>query len=88
MADNGSAQDAPEGFDPQDDVVKCQEALAGGALPEGEISDYCKVTTTSGEFSIVDVLVLEADTGDPGSSGLGDPKTGSLQSCGAAEGQL
>jgi hypothetical protein len=87
VADNGSA-DVPEGagFTPQDDVVKCQKALAGEELPPGEGSDFCKVTTTGGGFSIVDILVLEADTAVPGSSGLGNPKTGSLQSCGAAEG--
>lgn len=88
VADNGSAAGAGEGFDPQDDVVGCQEALSGVALPEAESSDFCKVTTTEGEFSIIDVLVLEADTSVPGSSGLGDPKTGSLQSCGAVEGSL
>jgi len=88
VADNGSAVGGGETFNPQDDVVKCQKALAGQDLPPGESSDFCKVTTTEGSFSIVDVLVLEADTASPGSSGLGDPKTGSLQSCGAAEGQL
>jgi hypothetical protein len=88
VADNGSAVGAGETFNPQDDVVKCQRALSGQDLPPGESSDFCKVTTTEGSFSIVDVLVLEADTASPGSSGLGDPKTGSLQSCGAAEGQL
>jgi hypothetical protein len=88
VADNGGAQGAPEGFAPQDDVVKCQEALSGGELPQGESSDFCKVTTTGGSFSIVDILVLEADTAVPGSSGLGNPMGGSLQSCGAAEGQL
>ncbi len=88
VADNGSAVGAGEAFIPQIDVVKCQKALSGQDLPPNESSDYCKVTTTEGAFSIVDVLVLEADTAVPGSSGLGDPKTGSLQSCGAAEGQL
>ena len=88
VADNGSALDAPEEFDPQDDVVKCQEALSGQQLPQGENSDFCKVTTTEGSFSIIDVVVLEADTAVPGSSGLGDPKTGSLQNCPAQEGQL
>jgi hypothetical protein len=88
VADDGDALDAPEDFDPQDDVAKCQEALSGKELPPGENSDFCKVTTTEGSFSIIDVLVLEADTAVPGSSGMGDPKTGSLQSCGAAEGQL
>jgi hypothetical protein len=88
VADNGSAEGAGEGFNLQDDVVKCQEALSGQGLPLGEVSGFCKVTTTEGSFSIVDVVVLEADTAVPGSSGLGDPLTGSLQSCGAAEGQL
>jgi hypothetical protein len=86
VGDNGSAADAPEEFDFQDDVVKCQEALSGQALGEFEDSDFCKVTTSEGGFSIVDILVFEADTANPGSSGLGDPKTGSLQNCGAAEG--
>jgi hypothetical protein len=89
VADNGSA-DVPEGtsFTPQDDVLNCQKALSGQGLDPSESSDFCKVTTTGGDFSIIDVLVLEAETAVPESSGLGDPKTGSLQSCGAAEGQL
>jgi len=86
VADNGSADDPTGTFLPQDDVVKCQEALSGQQLGEGENSDFCKVTTSEGGFSIADVLVLEADTANPGSSGQGDPKTGSLQNCGAAEG--
>ncbi|MBW2418056.1 MAG: hypothetical protein JRH19_05890 [Deltaproteobacteria bacterium] len=87
VGDNGEAEDS-EGFDLQDDVSTCQEALAGKELPEGQDSGFCKVTPSGGSFSIIDILVLEADTADPGSSGLGDPKTGSLQSCDAAEGNL
>jgi hypothetical protein len=71
----------------QDDVLICQQLLSGQEVVDPADAERCQVTPGEGSFGIVDVVVLELETANE-DAGTGDPLTGSLQACSAADAPL
>jgi hypothetical protein len=86
VADDGSAT-AGTPLGEQDDVEICQQLLSGQEVVDPSDAERCQVVPGSGSFGIVDVVVLEVETAG-GDAGTGDPLTGSLQACSAADAPL
>ena len=87
IVDDGTLTEADPSFDTEDDVDQCQELLAlpPGEMPlDAEAAERCQVTAGEGDFSIVDILVMELETSGE-DSGIGDVMAGSLQACSAAD---
>jgi hypothetical protein len=82
IVDDGTATADTEGE--QDDVEICQQLLSGQQVVDPADAERCQVTPGTGSFGIVDVVVLEIETAG-GDAGTGDPLTGSLQACSAAD---
>jgi len=85
IVDDGTATAGTEGE--QDDVEICQQLLSGQEVVDPADALRCQVTPGTGSFGIVDVVVLELETAGS-DAGTGDPLTGSLQACSAADAPL
>jgi hypothetical protein len=84
IVDNGVAT-TDAGLPIDDDVIGCQELLAGMPPPDPTAAERCQVLPGEpGTFNIVDLIVIELET-QLEDSGTGDPLAGSLQSCSDAD---
>jgi len=86
VVDDGTATGQSE-LSTQDDVEICQQLLSGQQVVDASDAERCKVTPGTGGFGIVDVVVIELETAGA-DAGTGDPQTGSLQACSAADAPL